>query len=105
MVLELSKHLLKQGHEVKILIFINEVAYTELADGLDVYVIPSRVFYSLFGKDVISCNEFNMFVDAFKPDVIHSHLVEAELVSRQNPRQGTIYLTHWHGCNPIADKL
>lgn len=105
LVLELSKHLLAEGHEVKIVIFINEVAYSELADGLDIYVIPSRVFYSLFGKDVIRCDEFNEFVDDFKPDVIHSHLVEAELVSRQNPRQETIYLTHWHGCNPIADKL
>jgi glycosyltransferase involved in cell wall biosynthesis len=103
LVVELSRHLQNQGHEVKIIIFRNENQYADLCSDLDIHVIPSSVAYSLTGRHVIKTNEFDRFVSEFKPDIIHSHLVEAELVSRHTIRPHATYYTHWHGCHPVAD--
>ncbi|MCF8463887.1 MAG: glycosyltransferase family 4 protein [Flavobacteriales bacterium] len=105
LVVELSRHLQAQGHDVRIVVFRNENQYADLCSDLNIQVIPSVVTYSLTGRHVIKTVEFDRFVAEFSPDIIHSHLVEAELVSRHTILPKTNYYTHWHGCHPVADSF
>ncbi|MCF8275962.1 MAG: glycosyltransferase [Flavobacteriales bacterium] len=100
LVLNISEALEKLGHEVLIVIFRPEIGYPELVGNLNVQVVPSRVSYSVLGKDILETDEFDKLVAKYKPDVIHSHLLESEFVSRRNPAKGVTYVTHWHGCHP-----
>ena len=103
LVVELSRYLQTRGHQVKIIIFRNENQYADLCTNLNIQVIPSKVSYSLSRRHVIETAEFDRSVSEFSPDIIHSHLVEAELVSRHTIHPKITYYTHWHGCHPVAD--
>lgn len=103
LVIELAQYLQDQGHEVQIIIFRNINQYDALSTGLTIKVIPSTVSYSLSGRHEIKTDELDKYIVAFSPDIIHSHLVEAELVSRHTIQPSIRYFTHWHGCHPIAD--
>lgn len=103
LVIELSRYLQTQGHQVQIIVFRDENQYQNICSDLDIKVIPSAVSYSITGKDNVDTEEFDRYVSQHKPDIIHSHLVEAELVSRHTILGQVQYLTHWHGCHPIVD--
>lgn len=102
LVIELSKYLVLRKHTVSIVIFRNEIGYENLAKRLDIKVIPASASYSLW-EHSIRCRDFNEYVDEFKPDIIHSHLFEAELVVNNRKVENCRYITHWHGCHPVAD--
>ncbi|MDB5282004.1 MAG: glycosyl transferase group 1 [Bacteroidota bacterium] len=85
------------GAMVKVVVLNTQNAYTDLSMGLDIEYIRSDVEFSPRGKDKVNLSEYEKVVDTFKPDIIHSHLVKAELVSKYNLRPGIKYITHWHG--------
>jgi glycosyltransferase involved in cell wall biosynthesis len=107
-VLDLSKKLAELGHDVRIVQLRPETAYSELDVNITITVAPSCVYYSVLGTDKIDISNFESVVDSFAPNIIHSHLIDSELVSRNNPRKGIAYITHWHGCpnltNPVPFK-
>lgn len=100
MVLDISEQLVRLGHTVHIIVFRDDNEYRELSKGLDIEFIPSQVVYSLRGKGITETAAFDARIRELKPDIIHSHLLESEFVSRFNPLEGTLYITHWHGCHP-----
>lgn len=100
LVLDITAQLEDLGHNVHIITFRPENRYTELSEGKKIEVIPSQVVYSLSGNHTINTAEFDKRIREIKPDIIHSHLLESEFVSRHNPLDGVTYLTHWHGCHP-----
>lgn len=105
LVLDLSQKLVELGHEVLIVQLRPQTAYAELGLQLTVKVAPGSVYYSLLGSDQIDVDNYESVVDEFKPDVIHSHLIDSELVSRHNLREGVAYVTHWHGCPSLTNPV
>jgi glycosyltransferase involved in cell wall biosynthesis len=73
-----------------------ENEYKELSKELTVKIIPSRVVPSISGKGIFETDLFDALVDEFKPDVIHSHLFESELVVHNRLRKDVLYVSHLH---------
>lgn len=70
--------------------------YPELTKAINVKVIPARVIPSITGKGISEIKEFDEFVEHFQPDVIHSHLFEAELVVHHRTHPNILYVSHLH---------
>jgi glycosyltransferase involved in cell wall biosynthesis len=102
--LNICGELEKLGHEVLIISLRDDNRYPELS-AEKVRIANSSVYYSLLGSDQIETAGYEAIIDEFKPDVIHSHLVDSELVSRHNPRKNVAYITHWHGCPSLTNPV
>lgn len=105
LVLNLAHQLQLLDHEVMVVQLRPDVAYPELQELVNVKLANSNVYYSVFGKDSINTEEFDQIVDDFKPDIIHSHLLDSEFVSRNRPVPNTVYITHWHGCPSLTQPI
>lgn len=105
LVLDMAEQLALRGHQMRVAVLRDDNRYPELAAKSNVTNVRSSVYYSVFGSDQIQIEGYEALVDSFKPDVIHSHLVDAELVSRHNPRKGVAYITHWHGCPSLTNPV
>ncbi len=66
--------------EVQLITFQTENEYSFLSNSIDWKVIPARIVPSLSGKSLIQVQELQEYIDVFRPDVIHSHLFETEMV-------------------------
>jgi glycosyltransferase involved in cell wall biosynthesis len=82
--------------EVKLVYFEGENEFSFLTQGIDVTKINLTHSLSLKGKNSINIDEYENLLDHFEPDIIHSHLYLAELVSRENPRKSIVYISHCH---------
>jgi glycosyltransferase involved in cell wall biosynthesis len=60
-------------------------------------VIPSSIKLSVFQRNTYRIENLQDFLNAFQPDVIHSHLFEAEIVSRSCHFPQTRWFSHGHG--------
>jgi len=105
LVLDMAEQLALRGHQARVAVLRDDNRYPELAAKSNVTNVRSSVYYSVFGSDQIQIEGYEALVDSFKPDIIHSHLVDAELVSRHNPRKGVAYITHWHGCPSLTNPV
>src|SRR6185436_16028939 len=86
----------RENVEVKLLIFRNANEYTDLSRSIDLTICPARVIPSMTGESLIELDNLRKFLDDFSPDIIHSHLFEAEVVSREYILPHAIYFTHAH---------
>jgi glycosyltransferase involved in cell wall biosynthesis len=91
--------------ETKVVIMrsINEYAL-EYPDVTPV-VVNSSVVPSILGKWKIELNEWDAFVKEFNPNIIHSHLFEAEMMTRYSTMEGVHYFTHCHDNMPQLKRL
>ncbi|MFT6209776.1 MAG: glycosyltransferase involved in cell wall biosynthesis [Bacteroidia bacterium] len=105
LVLNLANQLQKLGHEVLVVQLRPDNSYPELQEPLDVRLASSSVYYSVLGKSTIDTAKFDQLVDDFRPDVIHSHLLDSEFVSRFRIVEDTVYITHWHGCPSLTEPI
>jgi glycosyltransferase involved in cell wall biosynthesis len=83
LVLDILREFLSlENTQIKLVIFRNEIDYA--IDDIEehIKIIPSSVFLSLKRKPILQINELQKFIEEFKPNIIHTHLFEAELVSR-----------------------
>jgi glycosyltransferase involved in cell wall biosynthesis len=81
LVLDICRQLIqKQDIIVKLIVFSEKNEYSFLMKGVDVEVIPAIAIPSLSGKSIVEVKQLQAYVDAFQPDVIHSHLFETEMV-------------------------
>lgn len=69
--------------------------HTEYPD-ISPRVLNSQVVPSISGKWKIDTREWDLLLHDYKPDIIHSHLFEAELLSRYIIRPGIKYVSHCH---------
>jgi glycosyltransferase EpsF len=87
---------IKNSIEIKLIIFRNEIEYA-IDDILDcIKIIPSSVSLSLKRKPVLKIEELQLFLEEFKPDIIHTHLFESELVSRFCQYSKAKWFSHLH---------
>lgn len=83
LVIDIVKQLNKQEKtQVGLVIFRDEIKYgsSEIQEFLS--IIPTSVKLSLTKKWQVNVSELQDYINNFEPDVIHTHLFEAELVSR-----------------------
>ena len=77
---ELYNH---KGIQVKLVLLSNDNEYEFLSKNLDIQVINDKVKYSISGKSIIKLDELKQIVNEFKPNLIHSHLYEAEIYIKE----------------------
>jgi glycosyltransferase involved in cell wall biosynthesis len=90
---ELSK---RSGVEVRIVTFTNENEYLSITEGLNIETIHASVIPSISSKHAVNIGALMEYLLEFKPQIIHSHLFEAEIVSRWQLLDGVTYFTHCH---------
>jgi glycosyltransferase involved in cell wall biosynthesis len=78
----LRQYLLQKDIEIKVVIFRDEIEYAIEDIKEHISIIPSSVSLSLKRKPLSNVEKLQKFIEEFKPDIIHTHLFEAELVSR-----------------------
>lgn len=100
LVLDICNELKKQGHEVKLVYFYDRNDYQYLSEQINPLLLPIHVRPSVLGKWDINLEPLNELIRSFKPDVIHSHLFEAEILSRENLFKGIKYFSHCHDNMP-----
>ncbi len=61
-----------------------------------IIITDSRVKLSVLKRNVYQTKSLNKFIEAFQPDIIHSHLLEAEVLSRAIIKSNVRYFSHFH---------
>jgi glycosyltransferase involved in cell wall biosynthesis len=91
------------GHEILLVtMYPMDVTYVNFPnkDYLDRYIptieCSTRVLFSLRKKTQITDYHFQEIVEEFKPDVIHTHLFEADIIARSYFKKGVAYFSHGH---------
>jgi glycosyltransferase involved in cell wall biosynthesis len=84
------------GHEARLAVMspVNEYA-SEYPD-VEPVVLNSKVVPSVSGRWQVDTADWDKLIREFKPQVIHSHLFEAEMLSRYRTLPGVAYATHCH---------
>ena len=86
----------RPGIDMCIVSLSNDNHYTAISKHLFVKVIPAKVIPSITGKTITILDELDSFIGEYKPDVIHSHLFESEIVTRWKLFPGVKYISHCH---------
>jgi glycosyltransferase involved in cell wall biosynthesis len=98
--IDICNTLAAKGHSV-MLISMSEInAYSFIQFNFEFRQTYSKVIPSISGKSIVETEDYEQIIDEFKPDVIHSHLFVAEMLTRYNPRKGIKYFTHLHDNMP-----
>ena len=85
-----------KDNQVKLILFEDNIEY-EVDDILElIEIIPSKVQLSIYKKNQLDISTLQKSIENFKPDVIHSHLFEAEIVSRSCYYPAAKWFTHLH---------
>lgn len=97
LVLDIIKQLnKKESTEARLVIFRNEINYDISQLNELISIIPSSVKLSLSKKLEVKTTDLQLFINKFKPDIIHTHLFEAELVSRFCDYPKAQWFSHVH---------
>lgn len=82
--------------DVTLVLFENQIEYDVLDLEPIIKIIPSHVRLSLFKKNEYTLQGLQSFIEDFQPAIIHSHLFEAELISRSCFYPSANWFTHSH---------
>jgi len=94
--LDICKYLsVRNDVEVLLVLMSNDISYP-VPTGVNYVVTNSFVELSVWKKTKCSLDHLNQLIDSFKPNVIHSHLFVAEVLSRARIRKKIMYVTHVH---------
>lgn len=94
--LDICLELQKRGNVVRIISFVDENDFRFLTNNLDVQIVPASVQLSIFHKNVLNIDALQKAIEDFAPDVIHTHLFEAEIVSRSCSYPQAKWFSHCH---------
>lgn len=90
---QLQKH---NDVQVRLISFSDENNYPFLTENIDWQVVPASVRLSVLHKNVLNVEALQKAIDDFAPDVIHTHLFEAEIVSRSCHYPQAKWFSHCH---------
>ncbi len=79
--------------------------YPSLSCSFDKYVIPSFVTLSVIHRNKLDIKLLQNFITKYQPDIIHSHLFEADIVSRSIIYPQAKWFSHCHDNMWQLDKL
>lgn len=86
----------RENIKVVIVTFRKENDYKFLSENLIIKIIPSSLKLSITRKNESNVKELSEFIYSFKPDVIHSHLFETEIILSQINYSRAKYFVHVH---------
>lgn len=90
--------------QAKVVVFRSNNAYPRLSSGVDIHVTGSSRHHNLIrSRDDYA--DYRNLLNAFDPDVIHTHLYEAESFAKGCIHPRAVYFTHFHGRMPKYRKL
>ncbi len=85
------------GIELKLITFFSTNNYEFLCKEINQEVIYSNIVPSISGKTIIEVKQLQQYIDAFQPDIIHSHLFETEMVlAHITLPKNTKRIVHFH---------
>ena len=84
------------SNQVKLILFEDKIEYEVDDIKKLIEIVPSKVELSITKKHQISILELQNTIELFQPDSIHSHLFEAEIVSRSCSFPKAKWFTHSH---------
>lgn len=86
----------KKEVEAKLIILRNDINY-DISDIKDlVEVVLVKVKLSIFKKNKLNVADLQKSISEFKPDIIHTHLFEAEITSRSCYYPKAVWFSHCH---------
>lgn len=101
LVLDICNELLKDTqNQVLLITFSPENAYKELYPDVPIKVVPASVNLSVLGTDQYHTDALQQEIETFAPDIIHTHLFEAEIVSRSCLYTKAKWFSHAHSNMP-----
>lgn len=101
LLLDISKELNSRGVETEILCFSKGNDLEEKTRHLPYFnIIPSKAELFTSKQNKYTVMEAKKFIDSFKPDIIHSHLLEAEFITRAINYKKAKYFSHCHDNMP-----
>ena len=81
---------------VRLITFSDDNAYPTLTQSIDWKSIPASVQLSVTHKNILNVAALQKAIEDFAPDVIHTHLFEAEIVSRSCYYPKAKWFSHCH---------
>ncbi len=90
----------RKGVEVVLALLHNDRNYPLTADSPEIRHVPAKVQLSVLRAPELDIAPWQQLQDEFKPDVIHSHLFEAEIVSRSAVYPKAVWFSHGHDNMP-----
>ncbi len=81
--------------DVMLLVLNNRIAY-DTSNVIRFEVVHSNVRLSVWKRNVLNVDDLLNAIQAFQPDVIHSHLFEAEIISRSIDYHCAKWFSHCH---------
>jgi glycosyltransferase involved in cell wall biosynthesis len=84
------------SYQVKFILFEDKIEYDVEDIKKLIEIVPSKVQLSITKKHQLSITELQKTIELFQPDSIHSHLFEAEIVSRSCTFPKAKWFTHSH---------
>lgn len=81
---------------VKLILFEDKIEYDVGDINHLIEIVPSKVSLSVSKKNVLNVTQLQEVFDFFKPNIIHSHLFEAEIVSRSCFFPSAKWFSHSH---------
>jgi glycosyltransferase involved in cell wall biosynthesis len=94
--LDICKELAVRSDCEVLLVLMEDDRSYEIPVQLTYKVTSSRIKLSVWKKNRYQLSDLNQIINTFKPNVIHSHLFEAELLSRSILKKDIIYISHVH---------
>ncbi len=95
--LDICNGLIQKGYaEVLLVVMLEQNEYPELSENINIRYCNSSVIPSILGKSKINIDDFISIINDFEPDIIHSHLFEAEIMSRWITFPNIKYVSHCH---------
>jgi len=91
--------------EAKVVIMRNINEYADEYPDVTPVVVNASVVPSIVRKWKVELIEWETFVSEYRPDIIHSHLFEAEMMTRFRTIKGARYFTHCHDNMPQMKRL
>ena len=90
----------REGNEVRLVVFSPENLYPELTENIKIVHCPITYNLSILKRNEIKISSYTDFINSFQPDVIHSHLFKAELITREKINKNIRYVSHLHDNMP-----
>jgi len=95
--IDICNELHKNSTVEVLLIVLDEInEFQDMTKDLNIVYCQSKVRPSILGKSYIDTSEYEKIILDFKPDIIHSHLFWAEILTREVIYPEVTYLTHCH---------
>jgi len=97
LVIDICNELINRKHIlVKLITFTDHNEYFSLTKNIDWQVVSAHIRLYITKKNRFSVDHLQHAINEFQPDIIHTHLFEAEIVSRTCYYPSAKWFTHCH---------